>query len=187
MARAYLRYAPADDQRPKPLSPEVLRRAAATRVAETMSWLKSRIPGLDEDQVIFALTTCMSQGGFDGFRTGVKLRENFSFPVDWEMAKIAHEACSAVEMSLKIETGAWALRTGIRFPAKCGDRIEFIHRDRERAGQIISIDFTYAAAVVTPFYGDSQASMDTPIRVFAEEVYANTTRGEYAYAQAGEA
>lgn len=181
MARAFLRYAPADDQRPQPLSPAVLRRAAATRLDATLSWLKTRIPGLDEEQIIFALATSMERGGFDGFRTATKLKENFSFPVDWEMAKIAAEVCASAEFSLKIETGEWALRTGLRFPAKCGERIEFMHRDRERAGKVLSVDYTYAAAIVEPFYGASSATMDTPLRVFAEDVYANTTRGEYAF------
>jgi hypothetical protein len=50
---------------------------------------------------------------------------------------------------------------------------------------IVSCDRDYAAAIVQPFDGMIRAG--PPKRVFAEQVIANTTKGEYAVASFGPA
>lgn len=186
MARAYLRYAPDDDQRPDPLAPSVLDRAAEAWLDETMLWLKTRIPGMAREQVKFALVAALRRGGSDGFRTATCLKGDFAWPVDMELCRLLADCCNAVPFSLRVVTREWAVRTGLRFPARPLDKIEWTHRGPklaiERSGEVVSVDHSYAAALVTPLQGLTKIT--PPVRVFAEDVYANVTQGHHALAHA---
>jgi hypothetical protein len=186
MAQAFLRYAPDDDQRPEPLAPGVVDRAARARLDEIILWLKPRMPTLTEEEVIFAIAAAIKHGGADGFRGSVILKDMFKWPVDMELCQFIRDSCSALAFALRIETRAWAVRTGLRFPGHDNHKIEWIEDSgKQRAGVIVSCDRDYAAAIVQPFDGMIRAG--PPKRVFAEQVIANTTKGEYAVASFGPA
>ena len=186
MSRAYLRYAPVDDQRPDPLAPTVISRAAMARIDEIMEWLKPRIPTLTREEVLFALEACIRSGAADGFRAGVGLKENFGWPVNTDLVLLLRDCCDALAYALRVETRMWAVRAGVRFPASENERIEWSdERGKGIAGVVISVDPSYAAAIVQPMTNDTKAGQ--PRRVYAERVFANVTRGEYAFSASGKA
>lgn len=178
MARAYLRNAPEGDQRPEPLSTPVVDRALESRLPDVKAWLKPRIPSLEDGDVKFALSSALKGSGADAFRAGVILKDMFSWPVDIDLIMILRDAIEGLAIALKIETGHWVLRTGLRFPGKDGDTIEWEDENgRARAGTIKTIDRTYAQALVQP--PDGLTKVHKPVRVIAESVTANITQAEY--------
>jgi hypothetical protein len=186
MAQAYLRYAPEDDARPEPLAQAVVDRASKARLDEIKVWLKPRMPALTDEEVLFAISAAIKHGGADGFRGSVILKDMFKWPVDMELCQFVRDSCSALAFALRVETRAWVVRVGIRFPGRDNEKIEWIEDSgKQRAGTIISIDPDYGAAIVQPFDGMIRAG--PPKRVFAEQVCANTTKGEYAVASYGPA
>lgn len=179
MAHAFLRAAPAADPRPEPLAEAVLKRATNARLDEIRAWLKPRLPTLSDEEIGFALMAAMKLGGADGFRTSVKLHETFGWPVDMELCQFVRDTCNALAFALRVETRLWSVRVGLRFPARAEERIEWCD-DQERgwAGKVISVDDGLALGIVQRF--DGAIRMGAPVRVFAEAVTANLTKGEYA-------
>jgi len=182
--QAYLRDVPEGDARPDPLSLAVVARATTARLDEIKAWLTPRLPTLDEDQIKFALATAIKAGGADGFRASVHLREQFKWPVDMDLCCYVRDTCNALAFALRVETRIWAVRAGLRFPAKSNDAIEWIEESGRRlAGKVVSVDDSYAAAIVQA--ADGLIKAGPPRRVFAESVVANTTTGDYAIYQIG--
>lgn len=179
MAQAVLRPPPEGDARPDPLSETVLTRAIALKIDDAMSWLRPRIPTLTEEEATFAIAASLRRGGADAFRAGVSLKNEFSWPVDTAMVLVLRDMVEALAFALRLETVAWVLRTGVRFPAQDRQQIEWIDGSgKQRAGTVVAIDKTYAAGVVQPFEGLVKAG--EPRRVLAEQVFANITTGERA-------
>jgi hypothetical protein len=186
MTRAFLRYAPSDDRRPEPLNAPVVARAVQARIDEVRAWIKPRLPAVEDEEIVFALETAIKHGGADGFRAGLLLRDMFKWPVDMDLCLLLRDSCNALAFALRVETRAWVVRSGLRFPAACNDKIEWADdTGKAFAGAVISIDLSYAAAIVQPM--DTSYRAGKPRRVFAEQVYANVTRGEYAAMSAGSA
>lgn len=182
MAQAYLRPAPEGDGRPDPLNENVVARAAATRLEVVRSWLTPRIPSLSDEEIAFALGMAVKRGGADGFRMAVALKNEFSWPADIELTLACRDICDALAFSLKLETGAWALRTGLRFPGKSNHQVVWVDAtDRKQMGTVVAVDPCYAAAVVQPFEGLVKAGQ--PRRVLAEQVVANITTDEHGMAR----
>lgn len=176
---AFLRYAPADDQRPEPLCPAVLARATTARLDEIRAWIKPRLPGSIDEQITFALSCAMKAGGADGFRAAMHLYIDFKWPVDMELCQFVRDTCNALAFALRAETRVWSVRVGLRFPGRSEHRIEWIDdTGNQIAGKVISVDDTFAAAIVQAY--DGTIRMGPPRRVFAEHVIANTTLGLYA-------
>lgn len=179
LAQAFLRYAPADDQRPDPLCDAVLDRATNARLDEIKAWLKPRFPALSDLEIKFALKAAIKAAGPDGFRATASLFHVFNWPADMELCQFVRDTCNALAFSLKVETRVWAVRVGLRFPGRSEHAIEWIDDSgKQSAGKVISVDDTFAAAIVQPMDGVIRAG--PPRRVFAEHVIANTTLGEYA-------
>lgn len=184
MAQAYLRSAPEGDQRPDPLAEAVVARAATTRLDVVRSWLKPRIPSLTDEEIIFALSTAAKRGGADGFRMAVTLKNEFSWPADMDLTLACRDICESLAFCLKMETAAWALRTGLRFPAKSNHQIAWVDAtNRKCMGTVVAIDPCYAAAVVQGFEGLVKAGQ--PRRVLAEQVVSNITTDEHAMSRIG--
>lgn len=185
MARAYLRYAPEDDTRPEPLDPKVIARAIQARFDEIKVWLAPRLPTISDEEVLFALATSVRLGAADGFRVGVFLRDMFKWPVDMDLCCYLRDTCNALAFALKVETREWVVRTGLRFPASGDDAIEWIDNlsDKKMTGKLVSLDPSFAAAIVQPADGLLRAGK--PRRVFAEQVTANVTKGERAISKIG--
>lgn len=178
MARAYLRYAPEGDERPEPLSKPVVERAIEARLDEIKAWLKPRLPTLADADVRFALTSSLKGSGSDAFRAGVLLKEMFRWPVDFDLTLLLRDTIGALALALKVETRIWAVRTGLRFPGKDGDSVEWEDETgKPQHGAIVAVDRDYAAALVRP--PDGLTRVHQPMRVFAEHVTANVTQGEY--------
>jgi hypothetical protein len=182
MAQTVLRPAPEGDGRPDPLSETVLTRAVSLHVADAMAWLKPRVPTLSEEEATFALCASIRRGGADGFRAGVSLKNEFSWPIDIEMVLVLRNITEKLAFALRIETAEWVLRTGMRFPAKDNQQIEWIDGSgKHRAGTVIAVDRALCAAVVQPFEGLVKAG--EPRRVLCEQVFHNITTGERAVFQ----
>jgi hypothetical protein len=98
MAQAFLRYAPADDQRPDPFSDAVIRRASNARLDEIKLWAKPRLPAISEEEIRFALMQGMRAGGADGFRASVLLKELFFWPVDMELCQFVRDTCNGARV-----------------------------------------------------------------------------------------
>lgn len=178
MARAYLRYAPEGDERPEPLSKPVVDRALESRLVDVKAWLKPRMPTLTDSDIMFAVASALKGSGADAFRAGVILKDMFSWPVDIDLIMVLRDAIQGLAIALKIETGLWVLRVGLRFPGKDGDTIEWEDEfGKARAGTIKTIDATYAQALVQP--PDGLTKVHKPVRVCAETVTANITQADY--------
>lgn len=179
MSPAFLRPAPPTDARPEPLHPSVVQRASRAREDEIATWLKPRVPALTTEQISFALQAALIGGGADGFRCSTVLREKFGWPVDMELCGYVRDTCNALAFALRIETRVWVARTGVRFPGKSGDSIEWLDErdDGQRQGQLIAVDRDYASAVVQPI--SSLIKAGPPRTVFAEHVLANITQALY--------
>ena len=176
---AFLRSAPREDPRPDPLAAEVLLRATNARLDEIKAWLSPRLPALSEEEIKFALMTGMKRGGADGYRASRAIQDEFGWPVDIELCQFVRDTCNALAFALRTETRAWVVRVGLRFPGKDGDKIEWLDEGGKAcAGQIIAVDRNLACAIVQPSDGLYKAGK--PRRVHAEQVTANTTKGEYA-------
>lgn len=184
MAHAFLRSAPADDKRPDPFCDAVLMRATLARLDEIRAWLKPRWAlELSEAEVKFALVAALKAAGADGFRVSVKLHEIFHWPVDMELCQFVRDTCHALAFALRVETRLWGVRTGLRFPGKSEDRIEWVDdQGRAQSGKVISTDPSLALAIVQRF--DGVIRMGAPVRVLAETVIANATQGLYGPAPA---
>lgn len=179
MAQAYLRPAPEHDARPDPLDDAVVARAAKTRLDEVRAWLKPRIPSLTDEEITEALSSSVKRGGADGFRMAVSLKNDFSWPADIELTLACRDICDALAFALKLETGVWALRTGMRFPGKSNDQVVWIDAaGRKMMGTVVAGDACYASGLVQPFEGLVKAGQ--PRRVLAEQVIANITTDEHA-------
>jgi hypothetical protein len=177
MARAYLRQVHPGDARPEPLNEAVLARACTARMAEIKAWLSPRVLSITEDEIVFALTTAIGSAGADGFRAATVLKNEFLWPVDMELCLLVRDTVTAMAQALRAETRVWVLRTGMRFPAKSEDSIEFIDGvGKTRTGKVTGIDSALAAAFVQPFDGLIRAG--GPTRVLAEQVMKNISTGE---------
>lgn len=186
MAQAYLRTPPSGDQRPEPLSDAVVRRAAQSRIADVMAWLKPRLPTLTEDEAVQVIAAGIKAGGSDGFRTGVAIKAEAGWPIDMDACLLLRDCCEYLAFALRVETRAWALRVGIRFPGADKQAIEWIEPSgRRRSGTIVACDHGTASAMVEPKSGLLEAG--PPKRVYAESVIANVTTGEYAVYHIGKA
>lgn len=186
MARAFLRYPPEGDTRPDPLAAPVLERAAFAKFGAIKEWLQPRQPTLTDEDISSTLISAIRQGGADGFRASVHLKDNAGWPVDMDLCCLVRDSCNALALALKDETRAWVLRTGLRFPAKSEDTIEWESEfGKQFAGKVIAVDSGLACALVQPFDGLIRAGQ--PRRVHAESVVANTTTGEYAIPRIGPA
>jgi hypothetical protein len=173
-----LRQLPEGERRPEPLDPAVLNRAVNARHEEITKWLAPRVPTLTPEAVTFAVTAAIKRGGADGFRASMFLKTEFEWPVDMELCGWVRDCCNAMAFALRAVTREWVVRVGIRFPGKDGEKIEWVNEgSHEHAGVIISVDPSYAAAIVQRYISGSP--MHQPVRVFAEDVYANINRGEY--------
>lgn len=183
MAHGYLRTPPATDGRPDPLADSVIRRAVAGRMDEIKAWLKPRfVDQAQDDAILEAITVALRAGGADGFRMSVILKNDFSWPADMGLALLMRDVTDSLALALRIETSEWAMRTGLRFPAKSNDQIVWAdHTDKLRGGTVIAVDNGYASALVQPFEGLVKAG--EPRRVLAERVVSNITTDEHAVAE----
>lgn len=178
MAHGFLRPLPEGDPRPDPLSDPVIARAIASRLDEIKSWLKPRIPSLDDGEIAGAVTTALRAAGADGFRMAVVLKNECSWPADMALALLMRDVTESLAFALRIETAEWAMRTGFRFPAKCNHHVSWLdHGDKVRMGTVVAVDTCYASALVQPFEGLVKAG--DPRRVMAERVLSNLSTDEH--------
>ena len=182
MVHGFLRTPPEGDGRPDPLADSVIARAVDRNIDAIKSWLKPRIPSLDDAEISAAITTALRAAGADGFRMSVVLKNEFSWPADMDLALLMRSVTESLAFSLRVETGEWAMRTGYRFPAKSNHQIVWLdHNDKTRAGTVVAVDNCYASALVQGFDGLVKAG--DPRRVLAERVISNLTTDEHGVAR----
>lgn len=163
------------DPRPHPLAEIICGRAAQVVAPEVLKWANGRVPDfLDDSRATFVVTVALAKAGADAFRAGTVLRETFFFPVDMALVKLLDQAIDLLPSCLKVVTGEWAMRTGIRFPGKAGDLIEYYdENDCQVAGKVHTVDAAHAMAVVI------REIDDEAVKVCAEQVVANVTQARY--------
>jgi hypothetical protein len=147
-------------------------------------WATSRAPGIGRPEVATFLLRAVRLGGADAFRATVILDRETAWDCDMEACRIVDDACRAIPGAWRQESREWVVRTRMRFPAREQDRIEWKDTDgRQRIGVVEVVDRTLASAWVKPFHGLMLER--NPLRVFAEQVIGNVTKGEYAALQIG--
>ncbi len=184
LARAFLCYAPSEDERPEPFADAVIAVAVNGARKEFNTWLSSVSHPLSELELNAAFAIAIRHAGDDGYRVSRVLHDTFRWKMDMEGVRIVARICEGLPFALRAATRQWAVRTGVRFPAKDKERIGFEMGGEDREGVVISVDQSFAAAIVRPYIG--LVPMDPPKRVFAEKVFANVTRGHQAVLSLGD-
>lgn len=173
-----LRPVPADAPRPQPLSSEVIARALLPVEDALGSWFKAYAPKVSAEQRNFALTLALQQAKGDVFQAGCILAASFKLPVNGELMKIIialDERC--MTSVLRAVTREWVVRTGYRFPANDGDKIEWIDplTKARRGGKVLAVDRAMAVGMVMPNTGQFAEG----VRILAEDVVGNLTQAQY--------
>jgi hypothetical protein len=202
--RASLCDLPLDDPRPAPWCDAVLESASAVAADKLLVWLQAQIKAnrsartaagifgksagvLNHDAqtietVRYAVKIALGQEQGDPWMTARQLEDTFSWPMNMEGARLIEQITANLHVAHRVVTGKWVLRTGLKFPGACNDQIEWSDETgTDRAGDVISLDRLDLAAIVRPkstgYFGSA-----TPLRVRAEQVYANVSQGLYALA-----
>ncbi len=168
-----LRIIPVDDPRPTLDSDEVIARAVIQVIEDLIPWVqrwtKSPI-AVDKVAAIVALAVKASKG--DGFSVAVYLKTEEGWPVDMQACRMFDRICSAIPYALRTVTREWVVRSGMRFPAKAGDVIDWWIDGRERRGSVYSILGDESAALIYPQTGLGTGNL---VKVLAEDVVDNIT------------
>lgn len=179
------RYAirPVDPADPRPTfhSDDVLLTAIRSVSPAIIAWAKTRATPavMEEAHLEFALSQAIKTAGVDAFRIGVILQASWNWPVDFTLMTLINAVVEALPAALRIVSGQWVVRTGLRFPGVEGDMIEFVNAEGEPAtGIITAVSKLEARAYVNPSIG-VEVSEET-IAVAAEDVYANVTQARYS-------
>lgn len=169
---------PVDDPRPHPMH-ELVVATAAQEVAPTiLAWMMPRLPRhleMDVNRVTFLITAAFVHAAVaDSFEVALVVREKLGLPADRPLITLLDEIVDRLPSALKIVVGKWAMKHGIRYPAKQGDLIEYLDdHGKQCAGRVYAVDPILALAVVI------RASDESAVRVCAEQVIANTTQALY--------
>lgn len=182
MPRYALRPVDPRDPRPTFADDNVLTTTAGSVTQAVITWAKPRAVPVDAEQVKFAVVAALKRAGADAFRLGVFLQTAFGWPVDYALVHLLDHAVNVLPQSLTQVTAEWAVRTGLRFPAKTGDTIEYVDVNGAPAvGIVKALAPMRAAAFVLPVTGDILVddANDTAVTVNAEDVFANVTTNTY--------
>ncbi|UTC29787.1 hypothetical protein BAJUN_01570 [Bajunvirus bajun] len=173
MPRYVLRPVAANDPRPTVTHPAVANLAIDGHMPALVEWTKTRLP-VDEDMIRFAVGMALKAGGLDGFRIASHLRDVFSWPANDELTAILKQVTGALNTACDVIAGQWVLRTGIRFPGKVGDTVEFVAVDGSiQVGVVTDMLKLRAMGYVT--LGGEENYL-----VPAEAVVGNVTTSTYA-------
>ncbi len=174
--RAYLCPAPKDDIRPSAYSAEVLSRAVEPMMFEAMQWAQYRIPNIREEAVIkAAICEAIAEVGGDAFRAASVLRAEVNWPCNYDLCRIINAMIARIPVALRYEERLWAVRNGIRFPAKTGEAVEWYDDNGTRyTGEVIALTQDTASAICRQKTG--LVSHETKHRVLAEMVTRNKSR-----------
>lgn len=186
MPRSYLVQFPAEDARPSLTSLRTADRAAILIRDRVRAWLGSinynpAIKPTDEN-ISDSLAACIIAGKGSGFAAAKACERVLGWTVDDALVSLFMEAVANLPFCNRLEQHEWVMRTKTRFPAADGDLIEWTDAaGKEFAGSVYVVNKTTAHAVVQPV--DETLPL---MRVPAENVYANTTKGAYSFATAKE-
>ncbi|AXQ68516.1 hypothetical protein HOT99_gp101 [Caulobacter phage CcrBL10] len=166
------------DPRPTHVDRDVQVLAISTALPAILDWARLHQPGFDEAHAEHALIIALELGGADAFRMGVVLGTKFNWPVDYTLVRAMSAVVEALPTAYRAVTGRWVARTGIRFPAKEGDTIEFFSAAGKRlVGKVVGVSALTATAYVQPSNGTEFTN--PPIEIAAEAVVANVTQNRF--------
>lgn len=179
MTTATLRSINPTDPRPTHVDREVQGLAIARTLPAVLDWANLRQPGFTQADAEYALIQALNIGGADAFRLGVVLASQFNWSVDYELVRMLAAVIEALPTAYRAVTGRWVARTGIRFPAKEGDTIEYLDAAGRRVvGKVTGVVGLTATAYVQPSNGTEFT--DPPVEIAAEAVVANVTQNRFA-------
>uniref|UniRef100_A0AB74UGU8 Uncharacterized protein n=1 Tax=Caulobacter phage BL57 TaxID=3348355 RepID=A0AB74UGU8_9VIRU len=166
------------DPRPTAVDAAVLKLAIGRALPAVMEWARLRQPDFTAAHAEYALVEAMEVAGLDPFRIGVVLASRFNWSVDYALVRMLDAVVEAMPSAYRAVVGRWVARTGIRFPAKEGDTVEFFDiQGVRRVGIVQGVAALTASAYVRPTVGVEVS--DTVLEIAAEAVAANITQGRY--------
>lgn len=170
MTSARLRPAPVEDPRPFIHDPDVIKRALSGVEPMIDKWCgnANTMPA-----IVRALPPAFEDGAGDPYRVARILHDAGIVTPDYKLVRIFAEITARLTWALRVETGAWAIRSGMRFPGYEDDLLEFCIPAISviATGKVVVIDKPMATArVQRPSTGDI-------LLVTAEDVIANMTQG----------
>lgn len=179
MPRYALRTIDPQDPRPSFADDAVLVAMIDLAAPTVVQWARGRTRDLDPIEARFAILTAIRQYGVDAFRVGLALQANFHWPVDITLVKLLDGMVESLPATLRHITNEWVVRTGLRFPGKEGDTVEYLdERGEPCVGIVQGVLKAQARAFVLKTTGDLVDP--EPLSVPAEAIYANVTQSRYA-------
>jgi hypothetical protein len=162
-----LRAPPAGDPRPT-INDEKVVRAAVDRNSEALTtWARKRDYPETAEEVLAILTEAMVASDGIASRAITFLETVFFWVTDANLERHLSVVQKNIQPGFKFFVLEWIIRTGIRFPAKLGDYVDFYSNGYHYAGRVVEIKPDFAAALIE--------SDDGTQIVFAEQVTANRT------------
>ncbi len=175
LARASLLLVPEHDPRPGTFNPLILDLVIKPRLPALAGWLQYRVPGLSEEMIMECARHGLVTGRGDAFAAVVELQKELNWPADAHLVLIFHEMSLAIPIAIRQAERLWQIRTGVRFPAEKGDKVEWYEDGGRRfSGEVTEIDTSRACAFVQPVVGAIRSGATR--RVLAEQVTQNKTR-----------
>lgn len=178
MPRYFLRSVDPADPRPCFSDEKTMATAIDLIAPAVVEWARSRTLPLNEEHVRNAVLASVRHAGVDAFRIGVILQASFDWPVDFTLVTLFDRMVEALPATLRHLTNEWVVRTGLRFPAKEGDTIEYVTpRGEPVVGIVKGVLKAQARAFVQQTTGDLEEG--EPISIPAEAVVANVSQALY--------